>query len=101
MEKEKNKKEEKENTKTIKVSDFIGEKATYDNDGQIIFGVEKDGGHQRIADVRGWGGIQGLFRNRDGRIRMDEAMAFQDELGKWIVDAINEKLEREKQNDNI
>ena len=79
----------------VKVSDFIGEKATYDESGQMIFGVDKKGGLQLIADVRGWGAIQNLFKNSDGTIKA-EASKFQDELGEWLAEAINEKLEREK-----
>ena len=79
----------------VKVSDFIGEKATYDESGQMIFGVDKKGGLQLIADVRGWGAIQNLFKNSDGTIKA-EASKFQDKLGEWLAEAINEKLEREK-----
>lgn len=79
----------------VKVSDFIGEKATYDESGQMIFGVDKKGGLQLIADVRGWGAIQNLFKNSNGTIKA-EASKFQDELGEWLAEAINEKLEREK-----
>lgn len=80
----------------VKVSDFIGEKATYDESGQNIFGVDKKGGLQIIADVRGWGAIQNLFKNANGTIKEKEAMKFQDDLGEWLAEAINEKLEREK-----
>ena len=39
----------------MKVTDFIGGKATYDEHGQFIWGVDKDGAHQKLADLRGWG----------------------------------------------
>lgn len=77
-----------------KVSDFIGEKVKYDNLGQYIWGVKGDK-LQMIADLRGWGAIQNLFAE-NGKIDMEAAEKFQDELGEWIVSAINEKLEREK-----
>ena len=79
----------------MKVTDFIGVKAIYDNYGQFIWGIEKDGGHQKLADLRGWGAIQNLFINKDKTIDLDAAESFQDEVGRWIVEAINEKLERE------
>jgi hypothetical protein len=79
----------------MKVTDFIGAKAIYDNYGQFIWGIEKDGGHQKLADLRGWGAIQNLFINKDKTIDLDAAESFQDEVGRWIVEAINEKLERE------
>lgn len=40
-----------------------------------------------IAEVRGWGAIQNLFKTQK------EAADFQDELGKFIADAINYKLD--------
>jgi hypothetical protein len=80
----------------MKVTDFIGVKATYDNYGQYIWGVDKEGGHQKLADLRGWGAIQNLFKTDTDLIDIDKASIFQDEVGKWIVDAINEKLVREK-----
>lgn len=80
----------------VKVSDFIGKMAKYDEMGHNIFGVSQDCTLQNIADIRGWGAIQNLFKNKDGSIRFDEAEKFQDEMGKWIATAITEKLEREK-----
>jgi hypothetical protein len=80
----------------MKVTDFIGVKATYDEYGQFILGVDKDGGHQKLADLRGWGAIQNLFKTKGGLIDEEKAASFQDEFGRWLVDAINEKLERER-----
>lgn len=80
----------------MKVTDFIGVKATYDDYGQHIWAVDKDGGHQKLADLRGWGAIQYLFKTKKGLIDEEKAASFQDELGRWLVDAINEKLERER-----
>ena len=79
----------------MKVTDFIGAKATYDERGQTIWGVSKDGKYQKIANVRGWRAIQNLFKAPDSSMDEDKAASFHDELGKWIVDAINEKLQRE------
>lgn len=64
---------------------FIGDKVQYDQDGTIIWGVKGES-LQRILDLRGWGAIQQLFKTPK------EAAEFQDELGEWIVDAINQKL---------
>ncbi len=80
----------------MKVTDFIGVKATYDDYGQYIWAVYKDGGQQKLADLRGWGAIQNLFKTKGGLIDEEKAASFQDELGRWLVDAINEKLERER-----
>tara|TARA_R100001244_G_C5148426_1_gene129229 strand:+ start:360 stop:584 length:225 start_codon:yes stop_codon:yes gene_type:complete len=69
----------------MEVKDFIGEKVTYDNMGQMIWG-NKDGDTQLILSIRGWGAIQKLFDTGA------QAVDFQDKMGNWIVDAINEKL---------
>lgn len=68
----------------------------YDPMGQKLFGVQKNGHHQMLADVRGWGAIQNLFKNKDGTIREEEAAKYQDDLGQWLADAVNEKMARER-----
>ena len=42
----------------------------------------------QVLSIRGWGVIQNMFPS------IEDAEEFQDELGKFIADAINEKLER-------
>ena len=79
----------------MKVTDFIGVKAIYKDFGKCICAVNKDGGYQKIVDLRGWGAIQSLFKTKKGLVDKEKAASFQDELGRWLVDAINEKLERE------
>jgi hypothetical protein len=48
-----------------------------------------------VLSIRGWGAIQHLFENSE------EAAEFQDELGNFIAEAINEKIEKLKQKDKI
>lgn len=76
----------------MKLSDFLQGKFKYDADGQLIFLVKPNGYLQRIIDLRGWGAIQNLFRNKDQSIDIDAAAKFQDELGEWIAATLNEKL---------
>ena len=65
---------------------FIGE-AMYDAHGQLIFrGADKDN-LQQFLDVRGWGAIQNM-----GFKTQEEMMNFQDRVGQWVTDVINEKL---------
>lgn len=71
----------------MKPSDFIGDSVNYDSYGQMIF-ANKGNSQQLLLDVRGWGAIQNLFKTED------EAAVFQDQLGEWIADAINEKLKK-------
>jgi hypothetical protein len=81
-----NSKKKKTNSKhSPTIENFIGT-AKFDNIGGYIWGVDKQGGHQMIAEIRGWGAIQNLFKTQQ------EAAEFQDKLGQFIVDAINEKL---------
>ena len=80
----------------MKPTDFLGEKVIYDNFGQFLWSVERSGHHQKLADLRGWGAIQNLFASKKGEVDFDAASKFQDDLGQWIADAINEKLERER-----
>jgi hypothetical protein len=73
-----------------KLMKYIG-KVEYDDCGGYIRGVGKNGDHQMIADIgaRGWGATQNTFKSEE------EAEQFQDEVGRFIADAINEKLERD------
>lgn len=81
----------------VKIEDFIGEKVWFDEGGAgYIWGEDKDGGCQMIGEVRGWGAIQNLFKNKDGSIDFKKAEEFQDALGVWIADAIQQKLEKNK-----
>jgi len=91
------------------IKKFIGDKAVYDPyGGTYIWGVNKKVEQQMLADIdcptkdelkalndgvvrlRGWGAIQHMFKN------MKDAEKFQDDLGKFVAEAINEKLERLK-----
>jgi len=70
------------------LKDFIGTHVKYDSYGGYIWGVQPDNSVQMIGEVRGYGAIQHLFKDT---VSADK---FQDELGQFIVDAINEKLAR-------
>ena len=81
----------------MEIKDFINGKVTYDKFGGQYFWVhEPDGGSQMLGEMRGWGHIQNMFRTKKGKIDEDAAAEYQDKLGDWIAEAINEKMEREK-----
>lgn len=81
----------------MKIIDFIGVKAEFDNGGQHIFGVNANQELQMIAEVRGWGAMQNMVKEENGGIfDIEKAYEFQDKLGEWIAEAITEKLERER-----
>jgi len=69
---------------------FLADEVVFDKGSGIFFAKEADY-LQQILDLRGWGRIQHLFKTEK------EAMDFQDGLGDWIADAINQKLQKEKQ----
>ena len=74
----------------MEVKDFITSKVWFDDYGGYFWVRSKEHGEQMIAQIRGWGAIQKLFKTEE------EARLFQDKLGRFIADAINEKLDREK-----
>jgi hypothetical protein len=72
-----------------RVMDFIG-KANYTGDlGTYIWGNNKTGKTELIAMIEGYREIQNLCTTTS------EANEFQDEMGRFIVEAINEKIERD------
>ncbi len=75
------------------IKEYLNKGVWYDEQSQMIFSKTSNDGDRHIADlkkdgisVRGWGAIQYMFDNPDDAIR------FQDSIGLFIVDAINEKL---------
>jgi len=73
-----------------KLLDFIGTEVSYDDMGTQIWGIQEDGGHQLLLEVRGWGAIQNLFKKKGGGIDTDKAAEFQDEMAEFFVEGINE-----------
>lgn len=76
------------------IEKVFGGKFIYDDYGQMVFGVHDNPGHQialNVEDaclsVRGWGSIENIFGCKDGE-------RFQDAFGRWVVEAMNEKLNR-------
>jgi hypothetical protein len=79
------------------IINFIGESVRFDDfGGGYFWGKQPDGGEQMIAEVRGYGAIQNLFLNKKNGCDFDKADQFQDDLGRFIAEAITEKIERER-----
>jgi hypothetical protein len=76
------------------IEKFIGTAKFDEHGGGYIWGVDKNGEHQMIAEVRGWGAIQHLFKTTS------ESADFQDNLGRFIAEAINEKINQTKKQTN-
>ena len=62
----------------------------YDDGSQYFFSRVSNGEIYMIGEVRGWGALQNAIPNED------DAAKFQDEIGRFIAQAINEKVERLK-----
>lgn len=77
------------------VLEWFRDTVKYDSDGGTqIWAIEKtkDADYlHHVADVRGWSELQNLFE-----LDMNKASEFQDKIGNFIADAINEKIQREK-----
>ena len=91
----------------IKVTDYI-KKCHYDGysylwtlDGNMLADINLDmEDNDEPFRVRGWGYIQNMFRNpKTSKIDVDAAAKFQDEIAEFIADAINEKIERETEDE--
>jgi len=83
----------------MNVTDFITGKVTYDKEGGQYFWINTpEGGIQMLAEMRGYGAIQNLKKGKGAidTLTVNEANDFQDMVGNWIAEAINEKLEREQ-----
>ena len=62
----------------------------YDQWGQYLWSrQDEEEGSQMVGEIRGWGALQNEFKTEE------EASAFQDEVGKFIAAAINEKVQRD------
>ena len=73
----------------MKINEWLSD-VYYDEWGTHIWNRVDGEGSQLVADIRGWGSLHHLFETSE------EAEAFQDEVGKFIVEAIREKIERTK-----
>lgn len=67
------------------IINFIGSKVYYDEQSQYIMA---EGGKANVfLELRGWGAITStIYKNEN------DAAKFQDRIGKWVVDAVNDKL---------
>lgn len=52
---------------------------------KVVCGMVHDAEGNHILDIRGWGRIQ-YYENAEG---------IQDKIAQWVVDAINEKLDKQ------
>lgn len=83
----------------MEITDLINGKVEYDKFGGQYFWIKKpEGGSQMLAEMRGWGYIQNMFPFTE--FGQKQAANYQDEIGEFIAEAINELLKRYKSNQN-
>ena len=76
--------------KIMTIKEWFKSGVQYDSEGTQIWAIEKTNDADylhHVADVRGWGELQNLFK-----LDIDKAAEFQDKVGKFIAEAINEEL---------
>ena len=76
----------------MKILDYINGPVTYDRDGTYLWIESKKNGQLMLGQIRGWGHLQHQFND------LNEAAKFQDEVGKLVAEAVNEKIARLKSN---
>jgi hypothetical protein len=87
--------ESENNLNKPKITDFIKGKVSYDNYGQYLWVNLIDDDKFMLGKIRGWGDLISSFKN----LSTDQLAEFQEQIGQFVADAINEKIE--KLNNNI
>ena len=77
---------DKENQTKPSLQDFIGNKFWYEN--ATVFTIRENGHCQPLVDIRGFGAIQNLFKDNKGEVDLIAANNFQDDIGEYIKEAI-------------
>lgn len=77
----------------MEITYLINGEVSYDKFGGQYFWIKKpDGGLLMLAEMRGWGQIQNMFpMTKEGQ---ESAAKYQDMVGDFIAEAINEKIQR-------
>lgn len=65
---------------------------SYDPVGQYLWNTQQNGERQMVADIRGFGALEHMFETPK------DVYNFQDKIGEFIAQAIQEKIERLKNN---
>jgi len=76
--------------KESEVAKYLTGTFTYDSEGQYIWLKDSKDSLQKIADLRGWGNIQNMFRLKSGWVDEEKAAQFQDKVGEHIVNMLND-----------
>ena len=79
----------------MKITDYINGEVIYDKEGQYFWIMDDKGGMKMLAELRGWGHIQNMFRDAKQGIDMESAADLQDEVGEWIAKTLTEQIKKE------
>ena len=71
------------------VKEYLANGVVYNDE---LIGITSSNEQMLIVDIRGWGYLSKIIFKGDSKA----AIEFQDKLGQFITDAINEKLEKEQ-----
>jgi len=74
------------------IKEYIHGPVTYDQDGTYLWINTNKNGVLMLGEIRGWGHIQNIPEFKGD---LDAAAKFQDEVGKFVADAVNEKIKRD------
>lgn len=79
----------------MNIKRFINGRVIYDEEEHKLWIVEPSGNHKQLTKIDSFSNVRNMFVTPS---RNDEygAVKYQDDLGKWISDAINEKINNER-----
>lgn len=82
--------------KKEEIAQFIGDSCIPDPGwAGYIWGMDDETEElQMIGEVRGWGAIQNLFKEKGGAVDLEKAEKFQDDLCAFIAEAVDEKIKK-------
>lgn len=73
----------------MKPENFITSEVFYEPNCQYLMFKSPEGIERTLLELRGWGAIQNLFKIGDGKVDLESAVRFQDELGHYVANLIN------------
>ena len=76
------------------VKKYIGKKTVFYPNGTHIWGVDEKGGHLPLLEIKFGKVIQDAFTTPKGDLNEMAMQSFQNRIGEFIMDSINEKLAR-------
>lgn len=77
---------------------LLGDRIMYDDSSGMIYGCKMEGSkvidRVMIADIRGYGAIQRMLTDKEGKVDFKQADKINERLGEFISDCIHEGLKK-------